>query len=48
MSAPHLHHSDKKFGGGGFREFKEIREFRGGEEVKDTANIVLSIIPESP
>ena len=42
MSAPHLHHSDKKLGGGGVREIKEIREFR---EFKDTANMVLSIIP---
>ena len=48
MSAPHLHHSDKKLVWRGFREVREIRgirEFREFREIKDAANMVLSIIP---
>ena len=44
MSAPHLHHSDKKLGGGVWvgcyiREFKEFKEIKEIKEFKEFGSI---------
>ena len=36
MSSPHLHHSDDKFGCGGWGAYKEIKEIK---EIKDIREI---------
>ena len=44
MSAPHLHHSDKKLGSGVrvgcyIREFNEIKEFKEFKELNDIGSM---------